>query len=385
MEEHEFTHKVSYIDFDRLKRIIELTDLVTNVETSSKHFSEVFQQEIERVDSCYVFYLEDMEYLLGDLKRMAVDFVEHKEDQKWKENMKESALKRSAASLHNKITKLEAYRQLNRTAAIKILRKHDVMAMRRHEECLMESHIAMVGRAAFGDPTKLLTIKTDMEVLYAHVFCHGVLEEAQDRLRLAKTHTDPQVMLGVSFKVGIILTLLAWLAYNFAVAPQLSLLYLSQPDPTVVVYAVVGALITYRWFWGFSVYMWDSVDIDYMLILDFDETAEMPSSDIIFSSACNWTIYYLMNVIFFHLLRFEYQHQRGNSAGGFVELMSQHAYFMPIGLLVGTVLIIAWSMRSPISCGVFSYDTVMTVSECAVNCLSAIRICSFFTIVFSPF
>lgn len=364
-----------YLDYDRMKVILHeqeheetkalLTPAAGEHEHSSK-FSEVFFEEVARVDNCYVQHMIDLDYILVDMQRLAHEYLENKTKEKWRKKAQEAALKRSATTLHNKLTKLETYRLLNRTAAIKILKKHDKLAKQTGEAPSFESHMARVDKTNFGDGTKLNTMRAQLEGMYADVFCHGVLEEAQGKLRLAKTLTNPVILLGVAFKVGIVITLLAWIANNFMVAPHLSLLYLTVQDPSVYVYTAVGSLLTYRWLWGFCVYMWDSVDIDYILILDLDANKHMPSSDQIFSDTGNLTILYLINVLLFHSLRYYYKFRSEEEANfystqGFIAWMSQRAYIMPVLLVAGMLIRVSFALSDPSSKGVFSTKTISRV------------------------
>jgi hypothetical protein len=299
----------------------------------------------------------DLEYVLVDAQRLAKEYIEDQD--KAKKKAREAALKRSTTVLYHKLVKLDTYCLLNRTAAIKILKKHDKLAKDTGLEPCLESYMAIVDKTSFGNGGKLAAMKAQVETMYADVFCGGVHEEALGKLRLAKTQIDPRILLGVMFKVGIVAMLLIWLLNKLIVAPQLSLLYLTTSDPSVFVYAAVGALVTYRWFWGCSVYMWDSADIDYILILDLDANKHMPSSAQIFSDAANWSILYLTNVLIFHSLRFNYRHHDDQPATwdtttGIIAYFSARAYVMPMLLVLGTILRMIVALSQPTSYGVFS-------------------------------
>jgi hypothetical protein len=226
--------------------------------------------------------------------------------------------------------------------------------------------MAIVDKTNFGNGGKLAAMKAQVETMYADVFCGGEHEEALGKLRLAKTQIDPRILLGVMFKVGIVVMLLIWLLNKLVVAPRLSLLYLTTADPCVYVYAAAGALVTYRWFWGFSVYMWDSADIDYILILDLDANKHMPSAAQIFSDAANWSILYLVNVLIFHSLRYNYRHDTDQPATwstvpGIIAYFSARAYVMPALLVLGTVIRMLMEISQPASYGVFSYKIIKKV------------------------
>lgn len=354
-------------------------------------FSRVFYEEVTRVDDCFVVHMNELDYVFVDIQRLAKEFEEKSKSMpKPQKKAQEAALKRNLTILHNKLARLETYRMLNRTAAIKILKKHDKLAKSLGEPKVLDSHMERVDKTSFGDGGKIRVMQAQLERLYADLFCSGIMEEAQGKLRLAKTLTNPKVVLAVTFKVGVICTLLAWLVNNLVSTPKIAILYMQMDDPAVYVYAAVAALIIYRWFWGFSVYMWDSVDIDYILILDLDANKHMPRSEQIFSDAATLTILYLVNVLIFHSMRWHYQYSHDkesvysqNAISELFEHWSEHAYIMPVFLIVGTALLIVKSAVGSASCGVFSTKIFIQVrfQQCVLfswflcTCLLSVYYC----------
>ena len=373
------SRNLRYMDYDKLKNILHedeekktllpaiLHPTSNQPQNHSLEFTAVFIAELDKVDNCYIQHMVDLDYAFVDTQRLAKEYKESKNVEKWKRKAQEAAIKRNTTTLYDKLSKLETYRLLNRTAAIKILKKHDKMTKETNEEPILEPYMAKVDQTNFGDGSKLHAMKSQIETMYADVFCNGILEEAIGKLTLAKTHTDPQILLGVAFKVGIVITLIIWLLNDLIISPRLTILYLAYTDPSVYVYAAIGSLVIYRWFWGFSVYMWDSADIDYILILDLDANKHMPSSDQIFSDAGNLSILYLLNVIIFHSLRY-YHHEHKNfhpnpkGHDHTIAYFSERAYIMPMLLVLGTILRIIYSICLPSSYGVFSSRIFKKVS-----------------------
>jgi hypothetical protein len=107
--------------------------------------------------------------------------------------------------------------------------------------------------------------------------------------------------------------------------------------------------------------MWDSVDIDYIFILDLDAIKLMPSSELIFWDTGTLTIAYLLNVIIFHAMRYQYAHSHDHPSG-FITALCAHAYIMPITLVIGAIVRVSFSVTEDRSCGVFSYKVFKTVS-----------------------
>jgi hypothetical protein len=371
-----------YLDYDKLKVILHEHDKdedsskknklkplihhkVEDWSATEARFSATFFAEVDRVDRCYVDHTHELDYFQVDMMRLAKEYSENKFKKKEEKKAFEAALKRSTTTLHQKVTKLETYRILNRTLALKILQKHDKMTKKVGEKPVLESYLEKMNKTSLGSGAKLQTMHAQIESTYAELFCHGILEEAQGKLRLDKTLTNPQVLQLVWFKVGIILTLFMWIDYNMMASPHLSVAYLTMKDPSAYVYAAVAALITYRWFWGFSVYMWDSVDIDYILILDLDANKHMPRYDNIYSDAGTMTILFFINVLLFDFLRMYHDNDTGESQTGisqFIRFWSERAWIMPLLLIVGTLARMTYSILNHTSRGVFSNRIFKQVS-----------------------
>jgi hypothetical protein len=327
---------------------------------NSSLFSQLFFEEVEKVDTCFSTNMKDLEFVHADTQRLAKEYDEKKAiREKWERKAFEAALKRATTQLYSKVTKLETFRILNRTLVMKILQKHDKMTKGTGIPPLLENHMAKVNKTNFGDGQKIGTMHSQIETLYANLFCHGVLEEAQGKLRLDKSLSNPRVLLSVAFKVGIVITLMLWLLYNVMVHPQVSVIALTEGDPAMHIYAVVAALITYRWFWGFSVLMWDSADIDYILILDLDANKHMPRCENIFSESATLTILFMLNILIFDSLRIYHttNAQETDAAGSLNKIfywLSEHAYVLPLTLSIGTVITVTMAVFGHQSYGVFS-------------------------------
>jgi hypothetical protein len=362
-----------YIDYDRLKLLLHDDERGHRMQPFTLHnqradFATAFEEELKIVDNCYTEHMVDLEYNITDTTRLATEYSTGDGLQlKLKRKAQEAALKRSLTQIYDKLSKIETYCLLNRTAAIKILKKHDKLARLNGGEEVYDQYIMKVNRTRFGGNNKLNDATQHIEELYCRLFCDGVIEEARGKLRLAKIHTDPRIRLTAMFKVGIVLTLLAWLIIYMLMSPYLALLYITTEDPSVYIYSVAGGLVVYRWMWGFSVYMWDSVDIDYTLILDLDSSKHMPSSDEIFSDAGNLSILFMINVLIFMYLRMDYYYHgeaapSRDSGSGAVHWPSAHAYIMPMLLAIGTVIRVGYSVCQPTSYGVFSSKIFWNVS-----------------------
>mmetsp|Transcript_123173 Transcript_123173/g.241631 ORF Transcript_123173/g.241631 Transcript_123173/m.241631 type:complete len:753 (+) Transcript_123173:122-2380(+) len=364
------------------------------VESGQKTFNDfsiAFNADVCKVDSCLSVNLTELGAVLEDVQRLAKEYsLSDVQTLKWKKKAQDAALKRNTTVLYNKLVKLEAFCSLNKTAAIKLLKKQDKIALATDCDAtsLFNQSMEELEGHDFANCMKLRTMKFQVEILYAEAFCEGILEEAKGKLLLTKMKKDPKISLEVNFKVGVVLSLVVWLIKDCIIAPHLSLLYLTTSDPTIYVYAAVGALVLYRWLWGCCVYMWDSVGIDYILILDLDASKHMPSSTEIFSDASDLSILYLANVIIFHGLRFS--HAQENTGTVIMSYLSQRAYMMPILLVVGTCVRATHSLCQSTSYGVFSWRTFQYLFSTPMHPLElrhnyAANILCSFTKVFSAF
>jgi hypothetical protein len=355
----------SYIDYDLLKRKIhEYENVTTGAEgeklssetvVNGSSFSALFKKELQRIDELFANKLRLLDYRLVDTIRLA-ESLSNSKHKRTKSQRKaiEAALKRSTTLVYQKLGKLEKYSLLNRTAIIKILKKYDKVCTPLGHEPLFRYHMNMIDDYEFGHCSKVKDMVSKVEVLYSNAFCHGVLEEAQGKLQLAKGARKPSSQILTAFKIGALATLVVWLINNLVLTPELAVPYLTMEDPAVYLYAVVASLIVFRWIWGFNIYMWESVNIDYILVLDLDANKHMPSVGEIFSEAATWSILFFANVMMFHSLRIYAMHDNLDNMPEFLQVAVDNAYFLPVSLIIGAVGFIVRSALLPTSYGVFA-------------------------------
>lgn len=367
----------SYLDYVRMKDYLhaheddEKEALLPSPSpyTNQTAFWDMFSEEINRVNKSYMISMGEINEYLNDMQELAGSFISDKSRSKKLRKVQETFLKRIATVLHTKITKLEDFRLLNRTAALKILNKYDKIVSKKQKKdkegsrtSVLASYVQRMDTLEFGHGESLVVAKNNLEELYCTMFCDGVMEEAHLKLSLSKTTISPELMQMVAGKIGIILALLVWLFNNFIISPRLSMVYLLRDDPAWCVYATVGALIVYRWFWGFCVYMWDNARVDYMLVLSLDPNKHMLHCVDIYSDAANLTILYLINMLVFHIMRYYYTHTGHEVEDELTHSFSRYAWLMPLFLIIGTLARLVHSWVQPISYGVFSSAVFYRVS-----------------------
>lgn len=367
---HSHGHE-SYLDYVRMKDYLhaheddEKETLLPSAESpyvNTTAFWDIFSEEINRVNKSYMFIMGEISEYLNDLTELAGTFMTDTSRPKKLRKVQETFLKRIATVLHTKISKLEDFRLLNRTAALKILNKYDKIATKKQgsKPCLA-IYLARMDALEFGHGESLVLAKQTLEELYCTMFCDGVMEEARLKLSLSKTTVSPELMQMVAGKLGVILVLVVWQLNNFILSPHLSMITMLRNDPAWSVYATIGALLLYRWLWGCCVYMWDVARVDYMLVLSLDPNKHMLHCVDIYDDAANLTILYLINILVFHLMRFYYTHT--NDENEVTRAFSTYAWLMPLFLILGTLFRLVWSWMQPISFGVFSTAVFFRVSE----------------------
>lgn len=359
----------SYLDYNRMKEYLHKhgdEELHIHVGDSSisqpPPFFDVFFTEMERANQAYVNMLSSIHGLFENFELLAVALETEKSRDKRLRKVCETTLKRNANHIYTKIVKLENFRLLNRTAAIKILKKYDKPTGRHAAMSAFELCMVRVNAMEIGHGKELIEVKDLLTLLYADLFCDGELEEANLRLALSKNNVNLSVLQWVMFKGGVILSLIVILLRNHFLDPRISMLFLLGSDPSVFVYAAVGALIAYRWFWGFNVYMWDKAGVDYVLAINLDPNKHMPTYADIYSDASTLTILYLLNILMFHLLRFYHTQQSGEGLASVLISISEYAYLLPVALVAGTLVRAIGSYAQPTSYGVFSTYVASRVS-----------------------
>lgn len=362
----------SYINYDLLKKKIhEYEDIVpspgeiinSETEVNGSSFSAIFNQELQRIDELFLNKLRVLDYTLVDTIRLA-DSLANPTAKRTKAQKKaiEAALKRSTTSLYQKLGKLEKYSLLNRTAIIKILKKYDKVCAPLGHEPLFRYHMGMIDNYEFGHCMKVKAMMSKVETLYSDSFCNGVLEEAKGKLQLAKGARKPSTQILTAFKVGALATLIVWFFNNLIMTPALSIPYFTMQDPAVYLYAVVASLIVFRWIWAFNIYMWESVNIDYILVLNLDANKHMPSVGEIVSDASTWSILFFANVMIFHSLRLFHLHDAVDDLPPSMRWLAHHTYVLPVSLVIGTLGFIIRSALLPTSYGVFAFKVFREVN-----------------------
>lgn len=354
----------SFINYDKLKKVIHANESYLEHKSDAEKmqsFSTLFFEDIFHIEEIYNTKMIELDYLFMNTQRLAKALETTKYSDKAKKKAHEAALKRHSTLVYQKLLKLDNYRLLNHTAVIKILKKHDKVLVPLHQDALFEDHMNTINTYNFSLGDRPTSMMRSVERLYADAFCDGLIEEAQNKLRIVKGTGINKSGFFVAFKAGAIVTLLLWLISDFIMYPHLAMLYLTMEDPAVYVYAAVAGLIVYRWIWGFNVFMWEFADIDYILLLDLDAMKHMPTHASILSEAADYTVLYLINVIIFHSLR-HVQLDDLDRTPTFVWLL-WHSYILPISLVIGTSIYIIKAATGPTSYGVFSRKVFVSVSR----------------------
>ena len=360
----------SYLNYDRMKEYLHAHEdeeanalpIDPDAILNNSPFLRVYFNETEQAGQAYEKALKSVYGLYDNFELLADAYVADDSRDRRLKKVAEATLKRSANLIYNKIVKLEDFRLVNRTAAIKILKKYDKIAARRAAASCFDVCMDKINATKMGHGKELAEVKDHLTLLYAELFCDGELEEANLKLALSKNDVSTEVLESVALKLGIILILVLNIIRNQFLNPDESILFLLGSDPSIYVYAAVGALITYRWFWGFAVYMWDKAGVDYILVLSLDPNKHMPTYADIYSDAGTLSVLFLLNFQIFHLLRYYHTRQSGEGLADVLIYISEYAYVLPVALVAGTLMRIVCSYAQPTSYGVFSTYIASRVS-----------------------
>jgi hypothetical protein len=210
-----------------------------------------------------------------------------------------------------------------------------------------------IEKLEIGSGAALKELFHTIEYQYAKCFCHGVLVEAYGKLHVAKGEVDSYSLIVVSFKIGGLMVLLLWYINNTLLSSSAAVDFFLMKDPSIYIYAVVGSLITYKWLWGYNVWIWNSVNIDYITLLHLDNPKHMPSCADIFSEAATLSICYLLNILVYHTLKREHEN------GGKIYMP---VYYPPLTLVIATCGYFLYSISMTVSYGIFSKRVFKNVS-----------------------
>ena len=377
----------AYVNYDLLKRKVHeyedelnsgLWEDVIDVSTLDTHgtFMLLLEEELDRVEQLFLTSMDNLRNEYADVLRLEKMIQMTKESKKLTKNTsvdaqkkikakvkrEEESLKRATTSLYHKTVNLETSRILNKTAMIKIIKKHDKVTKRVGQETLFEQHMTMINRYSFGNGESLQGLQRNLEAVYKDAFCDGLLEEAQGKLRLSKGGTNESQRNWISFKGGVLAAICVWTLFQLIFSPAVTITYLTMEDPSIFVYAVVAGLLTFRWIWTFAVFMWERVQIDYILMLDLDAAKHAQTAEQISSDAFTYTILFMGNFLIFHCVRMlDLYVNPANRFAGLLTWLSQHVYVMPMSLLVGTALALLRSYLQPTSYGVFATHVFIEV------------------------
>lgn len=113
--------------------------------------------------------------------------------------------------------------------------------------------------------------------------------------------------------------------------------------------------------------MWDTSDVDYILVLDLDSVKHMPSGQQVLREVSLYSILFIVNAIIFHLLRLYYiQHMNSNeddvSTNTTILMLSKYVKFIPVILVIGGLFVLGRALSRKTSYGVFSRKVIQTVS-----------------------
>lgn len=237
---------------------------------------------------------DDQENVLGDLmgNRTYSGATAENDQERLDLVRKSDSIRRAITDNYRTAKLLHNYCIMNYTGFIKIAKKFDKT---------FPTHKGMFKGKNCDDGRQAELLASRMEKIYAKWFCDGNVKEAQAQL-LSK-RGDGLMMdwtqLRLGYRLGMCSILALWVAWD-CVWGQLALNEVSIGGRTAFpVFRGVFGLLSWHWFWGFAVYVWNRFRINYIYLFEFDPR-NISSAIEIFNDAVDETLVFLSLMLLYY-------------------------------------------------------------------------------------
>jgi len=211
--------------------------------------------------------------------------------------------KRAFSKLYCNLSVLEKFAVVNNTAVASIMKLHDVQLslLGEDDEPLLRGLAGGCSLTSFVVRESLSNLQSRVEEAYASVFCGGSVELSRIELMMARsdfTRTPFDVSLRLGARIGICMLFLAWILWDVVVdfayiqkskqAEEFGSCHASGADLKLIassngvvshwfekdfpVYRGLFSIAFAFWCWGGLLYVWEARRINYLLMLEFDES-----------------------------------------------------------------------------------------------------------------
>jgi len=206
----------------------------------------------------------------------------------------QSGISIACVNLYRTLNMLNNFVYLNKIGFDKIAKKFD-KASGGHYRKTFEKKIAKTYFATSQGVSELLR---DCAAFFANHFESGDVSKAKVRLLAKMTEGlyRKSDTLWLGMKIGIVITLLFWNAFNITVSPNLHIN--AGMSVYIPLYRAVGLMIALVWMWGFNVFIWSRYRINHVFIFEISPRLKLNHFEI-WDEAASLSIVVLLNSLLF--------------------------------------------------------------------------------------
>jgi xenotropic and polytropic retrovirus receptor 1 len=256
-------------------------------------FEDLLAEQYDKVERAYEKHLSH----LGDQLALLRDQSHASASQAARDSVRNTLVE-----LHRLLNHLLNFALLNYTGFVKILKKHDKMFPTQPQ--LSREHRGKLHAFAFADATQCRSLLSQVELLFADLFCEGNRSVAVASLMTRRDDAIDWAPVYIGIKIGSCLILVVWVVWDSLIVPTFKSgrerhiidLAVTRAYP---VYRGIGCCLLLHWLIGVSMYVWRSARINYRYIFELNPRTT-PHYTAIFSDATNMSIVYLVNVLLYY-------------------------------------------------------------------------------------
>jgi hypothetical protein len=280
----------------------------------------------------------------------------------------DASMKNALQVEYHRVHELKAYRVLNFTAFIKILKKWDKVNSKKVaaleggkqqplKEKPQKAYPSLMPDCEICIQRYESSVSHEISDIYATLFCGGDVLEAYGKLTLAKGEEPKGAHdMTIGTLLGMLSTILAFLIFNLSTIKK-SVLGALWIDPSMYIYMTASGLLLYRWMWYLQISVWMSAKINFRSLL------KMPSK--LLPDAMKAVKLHLMKTVVFVLFVYiSMESYASYEDGTYSEVISHRVW--SVLLFCGTILYFFYTYAFETNAeGIFGLDVL-------VNCISLV-------------
>jgi len=207
------------------------------------------------------------------------------------------SIRRSLIDQYRTAKLLQNYAMMNVTGFIKIIKKFDKtiqVEKGRFKRELESKHL-------LNDAKAVEILSIEYEKYYANWFCSGDVREAKAQM-LVKRGDGLDMdwsQLKLGYRMGMCAILALWVCWDVIwglVKHGKTSIGARHAFP---VFRACAGLLSFQWFWGFSVFMWTRFRVNYIFLFDFNPRVVRTPLEIITDAVDNTLIYLCLMLLYY--------------------------------------------------------------------------------------